>query len=186
MTRVSTPDRVAPRLVAASSTSAIEILNDRLQGADHERQADEDEREVITPSRVKATLHAVGLEQPAHPAVRRIDRRQRDAGDRRRQRKRQIDQRIDESPARETDTAPAPTRRSIRTRALMLAATSDAPMLSRYDATTRGSVIVSRRPPTSSWRARRQRQQRHEDDEAQVGRRESHRQPEPGQDAAAR
>ena len=59
-------------------------------------------------------------------------------------------------------------------------------MLSRYDATTRGSVIVCQNAShVIDAVASRQRQQRDEDDEAQVEEREPHRQPEPGQHAAA-
>ena len=52
---------------------------------------------IVTPSGVKATLMPYGSRQRAEPAVRRVDRRQRDAGDRRRQRERQIDQRVDDA-----------------------------------------------------------------------------------------
>ena len=52
---------------------------------------------TTTPSGVKATLMPSGASKRADPAIRRIDRRQRDAGDRGRQRERQIDRRIEDA-----------------------------------------------------------------------------------------
>ena len=49
-----------------------------------------------TPSGVNATLMPERLEQRAEPAVGRVHGGERDAGDRRRQRERQVDQRVDE------------------------------------------------------------------------------------------
>ena len=45
MTRRTTAQRLAPRLVAASSTCDVEVLDDRLQRPHDERQADEDQRD---------------------------------------------------------------------------------------------------------------------------------------------
>ena len=85
--------RLAPSVAAASSSSRS-ILEHRLYGAHHERQADEDQRDDDAQRRV-GDLDAERLEQAADPAVRRIERRQRDAGDRRRQGEGQVDQRVD-------------------------------------------------------------------------------------------
>ena len=69
----------------------------RLQRAHHERQADESERHDHAQRRV-GDLHAQQRQKRrAEPALRRIERGQRDAGDGRRQRKRQIHQRIDQA-----------------------------------------------------------------------------------------
>ena len=71
----------------------IEIFEHRLHGADDERQADERERDENAELRV-GNLDAQRREPCANPAVRRIQRRQRDARDGGRQRERQIHQRV--------------------------------------------------------------------------------------------
>ena len=119
----------------------VEIFDDRLQRPDDERQADEDERDRDAERR-ESDLDPVSVERPAQPAVRRVERRQRDAGHRRRQRERQVDQRVDDAPCRESRSAPAPTPRAKPNTALTQRRDQRCTELSRYDATTRGSVIV--------------------------------------------
>ena len=63
MTRATRGTRLAPRLVAASSTSQVEILDHRLQRADHERQADEDQRDRDAERR-EGDLDPVGSQRP--------------------------------------------------------------------------------------------------------------------------
>ena len=55
---------------------------------------------TVMPSGVNATLIPYCSSGGSQPSVRRVERRQRDAGDSRRQRERQIDQRIDDALAR--------------------------------------------------------------------------------------
>ena len=138
------------------------------------------------PSGVNATVIPYCVERRAQPSVRRVERGQDDARDRRRQCEGQIDQRVDDAPSRETGSAPAPTRRAKPKTALTPAAASDAPRLNRYDATTRGSVIVSQNArPRHRHRSRGQRRERNQHDEAQVEDREPHREAESREDPAA-
>ena len=51
------------------------------------------------PQRREGDLDAVVGERRAKPAIRRIERRKRDAGDGRRQREGQIDERVEQAPA---------------------------------------------------------------------------------------
>ena len=94
---------------------ARQVLQHRLHRAHDERQADEGQRDEDAERRER-DLDAERLEQRADPAVRREERGQRDAGHRRRQRERQVDQRVDERACRESDSAPAPRRRAGRRR----------------------------------------------------------------------
>ena len=94
---------------------AVELLQHRLHGAHDEGQADEDERDEDAERRV-GDLDAERREELADPAVRRVERGQRDAGDRRRQREGQVDERRRAAGGRETRSAPAPRRRSGRRR----------------------------------------------------------------------
>ena len=90
------------------------------------------------PSRRVRDLDAERLEQRAEPAVRRVQRGQRDARDRRRQRERQVDDRIDEAAARELVPHQHPGDDEAE-HAVERAASSEAPKLSRYEASTRGA-----------------------------------------------
>ena len=99
-TRRSTAARPAPRLAAASSTSAsrssmtgcrVRTTNGRPMKISA----------TVMPSGVKATLMPNRASGSPEPAVRRVQRRQHDAGDRGRQRERQIDQRVHDAPAGE-------------------------------------------------------------------------------------
>ena len=90
--------RLAPSVAAASSTSLVELLEHRLHGAHDEGQADEDQRDDDAERRV-GDLDAERREQRADPAVRRIERGQRDAGDRGRQREGQVDDGVEQAPA---------------------------------------------------------------------------------------
>ena len=74
---------------------AVEVLQHRLHRAHHERQADEDQRDQDAERR-EGDLDAPRREQAADPAVRGIERGKRDAGDRRRQRERQVDRRVEQ------------------------------------------------------------------------------------------
>ena len=94
------------------------------------------------PSGVNATLMPRGSSGASQPAVRRVERRQRDAGDRRRQRQRQIDQRIDDAAARERIADEHPGHQQAEHRVDAGRGEADAPSVSRYDATTRGSVTM--------------------------------------------
>src|SRR5581483_3775067 len=77
---------------------AVELFEHRLHGADDEGKADEDERNGDAERGV-GDLDAERFEQAADPAVRRVERSQRDAGDRRGQRKWKIDKRIEQAAA---------------------------------------------------------------------------------------
>ena len=55
----------------------------------------------VTPSGVNTTGMPSGTEVLAEPAVAGVDRGQREAGDRRRHRERQVDHRVDDPAARE-------------------------------------------------------------------------------------
>src|SRR5829696_2822195 len=72
---------------------AVELDQDRLDGADDERQRDEQQREQ----------HGELRERDVDPdrAGRAVERQQREAGDDRRQRERQVDQRVDDALAAE-------------------------------------------------------------------------------------
>ena len=159
--------RSAPRLVAASSSLDVEILDHRLQRADDERQPDEDQRDRDAERR-EGDLDAVAARgtrrtsRSAHralvsvmpaTAVGSANGRSTSASTMRRPGK---------------CSAPAPTPTSSPNTRVDDAATSDAPMLSRYDATTRGSLTV--RPERTSQPSLndfdRQREQRHEHDQA--------------------
>ena len=70
----------------------------RLHRAHDEGQADEDQRDDDAERRV-GDLDAERRAGAADPAVGGVERGQRDAGDRGRQRERQVDQRVDEAPA---------------------------------------------------------------------------------------
>ncbi len=136
------------------------------------------------PMKISATQHAERREgdldaerreQAADPAVRRIERGERDAGHRGRQRERQVDQRVDQALARESRSAPGPRRRSGRTTALISGRdASAAPKLRRSAASTRRSV--SDRPEAVQPQRRRpqdQRGQREQHDQAEIGERRS-------------
>ena len=73
----------------------VEVLQHRLHRAHDERQADEDQCHHDAERGVR-DLDAERLQQAAEPAVAGPDRGQRDAGDRGRQRERQVDQRVDQ------------------------------------------------------------------------------------------
>ena len=77
---------------------AVDLLQHRLHGAHHEGQADEDQRDDDAERRV-GDLDAERRQQLPDPAVRRVERGQRDAGDGRRQREGQVDHRVDDAPA---------------------------------------------------------------------------------------
>ena len=99
MMRLSTLDAVRAQARGRFLDFHVEIFDDRLQRPDHERQPDEHERDRDAQRRERH-LDAVSLQRGTQPPVRRVERRQRDTGDRGRQRERQIDQRIDDAPAR--------------------------------------------------------------------------------------
>src|SRR4249919_93001 len=82
---------------------ASQRLENRLHGAHGKGQADEDQRDDDAGCRV-GDLDAVRLQQPPDPSVGGVDRRQRNAGDGRRQRERQIDKRVEQAPSREAVT----------------------------------------------------------------------------------
>jgi hypothetical protein len=73
----------------------LQVLEHRLQCADDEWQADEGERD---PDADRREAH-LERQPAADPAVARVQRRQRDAGDSGGQGERQVDERIDEAPA---------------------------------------------------------------------------------------
>ena len=77
----------------------IEVLEHGLDRAHDERQADEDQRDR-DPERRERDLEPERLEQLAEPAVAGVERGQRDAGDRGRQRERQVDQRVERAAGR--------------------------------------------------------------------------------------
>ena len=110
--------------------------------------------------------------------VRRIQRGQRDAGDRRRQRERQIDQGIDDAASRElvADQHPGDEKAEDRVHHGRDERRAE---LRRYDATTRGSLIVCQNASQVSDAVRAGSvSERDKDDEAQVEHRVPHRQPE--------
>ncbi len=77
----------------------IKVEQHRLHRAHHERQADEDQGHQ-NAERGERNLHAGEREQPAEPAILGEQGRERNARDRRRQRKRNIDDRIEQPPPR--------------------------------------------------------------------------------------
>jgi hypothetical protein len=76
----------------------IEIFENRLEGADDERQPDESECNEYAE---RSKRNFKWSEQAADPAIGRIDRGQRDSCHRCRKRKRQVDKRVDEPLSRE-------------------------------------------------------------------------------------
>ena len=100
MTRRNVCQRLAPEARGGLLDLGIEVAQDRLHGAHDERQADEGERHDHAERRV-GDLDPERLEPAADPAVVGVDRGERDAGDRGGQRERQVDQRVDQPPARE-------------------------------------------------------------------------------------
>jgi hypothetical protein len=84
-----------------------EIGDDGLQGAHDERKADKRERDGDAERRIRGLDVVLG--QPrADPAIRRIQRDERDARDGGGQRKRQIDHGIEHATAWKRSSAPAP------------------------------------------------------------------------------
>ena len=88
---------LAPSVRPASSTSAAEILDHRLHGAHHERQAGEGHRDARCRAACRRPECRARVERRAEPAVLGEQRGQRQAGDRGRQRERHIDQRIEQA-----------------------------------------------------------------------------------------
>src|SRR5471030_1556356 len=80
---------------------ALGVLQHRLDGAHDEGQADEGQRDDDAERRERHLDAEHAFEEAAEPAVGRIQRRQRDAGDGGRQRERQVDQRVDDALAGE-------------------------------------------------------------------------------------
>ncbi len=78
---------------------AADFLHDRLDGAHHEGQADEDQRDDDARPRER-DADTERRQQAADPAIRRIDRGKRDAGHCRRQSEGNIDDCIDEAASR--------------------------------------------------------------------------------------
>ena len=77
---------------------AVDLFHHRLHGAHDEGQADEDQRDDDAERRI-GDLDAERHQQMADPAFRRVERGQRDAGDRGRQRERQVDHGVDDAAA---------------------------------------------------------------------------------------
>ena len=122
------------------------------------------------PSGVKAILSPSGASEPADPAVRRIERGERDAGDRRRQREGQVDRRVEElaagkavarqhpgdEQAEDANRRAPPRRRARRRRASA--------------AVTRGSRARRPEPASPTDEARRiERRERDQDDQPEIG-----------------
>jgi len=78
----------------------LEVFQDGLDGAHHEWQADEDERDDDAGRR-ECDLDAEDTQRPAQPAVGSVDRGQGDPRHRGGQGERQVDRRVDEAPPRE-------------------------------------------------------------------------------------
>ncbi len=78
----------------------VDLLDDRLHGAHHEGQADEDQRDDDAERR-EGHLDAQRLKHAADPAVRRVERGERDARHGGRQREGQVDQCVDQALAGE-------------------------------------------------------------------------------------
>ena len=92
------PERLPARRAQAGGRFfgfAVDFLDRRLQRANHERQADEHQRDDDSQRRERH-LDAQRLQVLADPAVLRVHGRQRDARHGRRQRERQVDHRVDE------------------------------------------------------------------------------------------
>ena len=85
----------------------LEILQHRLHGPHHERQADEHQGDENAERRER-DLHAERREQRADPAVLGEERGQRDAGDRGRQCERDVDDGVEDAPPRERVTHQGP------------------------------------------------------------------------------
>src|SRR4029077_10195902 len=75
---------------------AVELLEHRLHGAYHERQTDEDEG-YGNAGRGVGALHPGGREPLPDPAVRRVKRGERDAGNRGRQREGKVDKGVEQA-----------------------------------------------------------------------------------------
>ena len=93
ITRQKTCQRFAPRLDGGFFQFRVEVFENRLHRPHDERQADERQRDENAELRV-GDFDAERRQQLPDPAVVRIQRRQRDAGDGGRQRERQIHQRV--------------------------------------------------------------------------------------------
>ena len=157
---------------------AAEVGEDRLDGADDERQADERQRDDDA-ERSEGDLTG---QQAPDPPGRRVERGQRDAGDRGRQRERQVDERRDDALAREVVPHEHPRdeqaedridRRRQRRCAEAQAVGGERPARQRD-----GDEIV-RSQPRGLDEDRRQRDQ---DDDAQIKDGEAERQAEAGND----
>ena len=89
---------------------AVDLLHHRLHRSDHERQADEDQRDHDACRR-ECDLDAERRQILADPAVGRVERGQRNARDGGRQRKRQVDHSVEDAFARETVSHQDPGRK---------------------------------------------------------------------------
>jgi hypothetical protein len=119
----------------------FDVLDHRLQGTHDERQGDEGQRKDNAERRV-GHLDAERFEVLAEPAVAGVQRGQRDAGHGRRQRKGQIDQRIDEALAGEGVADQHPGHDQAE-KALIAAASSEAPKVTRKAASERSPRAMS-------------------------------------------
>ena len=99
-TRASVCSRVAPKRRRRLLDVEVEVLHHRLHRADDERQADEGERHDHAQRRER-DLDPERIEKLPDPAVGRVDRGQRDAGHRGRQRERQVDDGVEQALERE-------------------------------------------------------------------------------------
>ena len=87
----------------------VEAREDRLERPHREGEAEEDERDADAERR-EGDRDAERGERPAEPAVRGVERRQRDAGDGGREGEREVDEGVEEAPARGSGSGRGPSR----------------------------------------------------------------------------
>ena len=123
-------------------------------------------------------------EQRADPAVRRVERGERDAGDRGRQREGQVDQGVDELRPGKAVAHQHPGDEQAEDASRPAPRANETPKLSRSALATRGSVATRQMPAEpEARRPRDQRGERQQHDQAEVEQRVAERQPEARDDA---
>ncbi|ABY37216.1 Hypothetical protein BSUIS_A0112 [Brucella suis ATCC 23445] len=161
---------------------AADFLDDRLHGAHHEGQSDEDERNDDAHTR-KDDADAIRAEQAADPAIRRIDRGQRNACNGSRQRKGNIHDGIDETASRKAIAHQNPSQNDPKDHIDQRSDEGGAE--ARFKRLQR--ALVGDDPPEAGKahiaRTQHQSRQRNENDKGQIGNTEAERQPETGNNA---
>lgn len=159
---------------------ALEVFENRLHRTHDEGQTDERERDEH-PERPEGHLHAERREPVADPAVFGIDGCEGDAGNRSRQRKRQIDDRIDDPPAREriSDQDPGDEHPEYKVDEGGQRGSAEREPIRRQYARRRDGRDEAR--AVEGRRLEKRRGERDQNHEAQVSHRDAERHPESGQ-----